>query len=208
MTGLWALISRGGYLMYPILICSVVALWVFLERFFHFRRATIDTAEFTAGIRNHIRNKRITESITLCAETPGPVAAVLRSALLCHGQSKAEIEETIDRTARFELPRLERNLSVLATLARVTPLLGLLGTVSGMIKTFQIIQAQAPYLHPSQLALGIWEALMTTAVSLVVAVPCHIAYDYLAARVRTFAADMDRSAADIVHVLTESSAHD
>ncbi len=189
--------------MYPIGICSFVALWVFIERFWHFRRASINAAEFTAGIRNLIRNKRITESITLCTETPGPVAAVLRTALLSHGLTRTKIEEAIERAARYELPRLEHNLAVLATLARVTPLLGLLGTITGMIQTFYVIQTQAPFIQPAQLARGIWESLLTTAFGLVVAIPCHIAFDYLSSRVRAFASDMDRSAADIVEVLTE-----
>ncbi len=203
MTAFWALVQRGGYLMYPIGICSLVALWVFIERFWHFRRASINAAEFTAGIRNLIRNKRITESITLCTETPGPVAAVLRTALLSHGLARTKIEEAIERAARYELPRLEHNLAVLATLARVTPLLGLLGTITGMIQTFYVIQTQAPFIQPAQLARGIWESLLTTAFGLVVAIPCHIAFDYLSSRVRAFAYDMDRSAADIVEVLTE-----
>ncbi len=203
MTAFWALVQRGGYVMYPIGICSFVALWVFIERFWHFRRASINAAEFTAGIRNLIRNKRITESITLCTETPGPVAAVLRTALLSHGLARTKIEEAIERAARYELPRLEHNLAVLATLARVTPLLGLLGTITGMIQTFYVIQTQAPFIQPAQLARGIWESLLTTAFGLVVAIPCHIAFDYLSSRVRAFAYDMDRSAADIVEVLTE-----
>ena len=203
MTAFWALVQRGGYLMYPIGICSFVALWVFIERFWHFRRASINAAEFTAGIRNLIRNKRITESITLCTETPGPVAAVLRTALLSHGLARTKIEEAIERAARYELPRLEHNVAVLATLARVTPLLGLLGTITGMIQTFYVIQTQAPFIQPAQLARGIWESLLTTAFGLVVAIPCHIAFDYLSSRVRAFASDMDRSAADIVEVLTE-----
>lgn len=190
--------------MYPIGICSLVAMWVFIERFWSFRRASVNAAEFTAGIRNLVQNKRITEAITLCTETPGPVAAVLRTALLSHGLSKEEIEEAIERAARYELPRLEHNLAVIATLARVAPLLGLLGTVTGMIQTFYIIQTQAPFIQPSQLAKGIWESLLTTAFGLVVAIPCHVAYDYLTSKVSAFASDMDRSAADIVQILTDT----
>ena len=204
MTAFWALIQRGGYVMYPIGICSLVAMWVFIERFWSFRRASVNAAEFTAGIRNLVQNKRITEAITLCTETPGPVAAVLRTALLSHGLSKEEIEEAIERAARYELPRLEHNLAVIATLARVAPLLGLLGTVTGMIQTFYIIQTQAPFIQPAQLAKGIWESLLTTAFGLVVAIPCHVAYDYLTSRVSSFASDMDRSAADIVQILTDT----
>ncbi len=204
MTAFWALIQRGGYVMYPIGICSLVAMWVFIERFWSFRRASVNAAEFTAGIRNLVQNKRITEAITLCTETPGPVAAVLRTALLSHGLPKEEIEEAIERAARYELPRLEHNLAVIATLARVTPLLGLLGTVTGMIQTFYIIQTNAPFIQPAQLAKGIWESLLTTAFGLVVAIPCYVAYDYLTSKVSTFAADMDRSAADITEVLTDT----
>jgi len=201
MMALKELLARGGYVMYPIGICSIVALWAFIERFWQFRRASIDAGEFTAGMRNLIRNKRITESITLCKETPGPVAAVLHSALLCHGQARAAILEAIQRTAQFELPRLEHNLPVLATVARVAPLLGLLGTVTGLISAFQVIEKQAPFIQPASVAKGIWEALITTAFGLVVAIPCQIAYDYLTSRVRSFAADMDRSAADIVDLV-------
>jgi biopolymer transport protein ExbB len=202
------LLARGGYLMYPIGICSLVAMWAFIERFWQFRRASIDAGEFTAGIRNLIRNKRITESITLCKETPGPVAAVLHSALLCNGQPREKILQAVQRTAQFELPRLEHNLSVLATMARVTPLLGLLGTVVGMIQSFLIIERQAPFIQPAGVAQGIWEALLTTAFGLVVAIPCQIAFDYLCARVRAFAADMDRSAADIVDLLAGAEWHE
>ena len=204
MNAFWSLIQRGGYVMYPIGICSLVAMWVFIERFWSFRRASVNAAEFTAGIRNLVQNKRITEAITLCTETPGPVAAVLRTALLSHGLPKEEIEEAIERAARYELPRLEHNLAVIATLARVTPLLGLLGTVTGMIQTFYIIQTNAPFIQPAQLAKGIWESLLTTAFGLVVAIPCYVAYDYLTSKVSTFAADMDRSAADITEVLTDT----
>jgi biopolymer transport protein ExbB len=201
MMALKELLARGGYVMYPIGICSIVALWAFIERFWQFRRASIDAGEFTAGIRNLIRNKRITESVTLCKETPGPVAAVLHSALLCHGQARAAILDAIQRTAQFELPRLEHNLPVLATIARVAPLLGLLGTVTGLIAAFQVIEKQAPFIQPASVAKGIWEALITTAFGLVVAIPCQIAYDYLTSRVRSFAADMDRSAADVLDLV-------
>jgi len=198
------LIQRGGFLMYPLGICSIVALWVFIERFWHFRRASIDAAEFSSGIRNMVRNNRITESITLCEETPGPVSAVLHTALLCHSMSKEKIEEAIERTARYELPRMEHNLAVLSTLARITPLLGLLGTITGMISTFVVIQKQAPFIQPPMLAKGIWESLLTTAFGLAIAIPCHIAYDYLSSRIRATASDMDRSAADVVEILTET----
>ena len=208
MSAFMDLITRGGFLMIPIGICSIVALWVFLERFFNFRRAQIDVAEFTAGIRNLVRNNRITESITLCAETPGPVAAILHSALLSNGKSRENIEEAIERTARFELPRLEHNLAVLSTIARIAPLLGLLGTVTGMIQTFYIIQTQAPFIQPSALAKGIWDSLLTTACGLIIAIPCYIAYDYLTSRVRSFAIDMDRSAADITDILTVTDRHE
>jgi len=208
MAAIWDLINRGGFLMIPIGICSLVALWVFFERFFNFWRASIDVAEFTSGIRNLVRSNRITESITLCAETPGPVAAVLHTALISYGQSREKLEEAIERTARYELPRLEHNLAVLSTLARVAPLLGLLGTVTGMIQTFYVIQTQAPFIQPAALARGIWESLLTTACGLIVAIPCHVAYDYLTSRVRSYAIEMDRSASDIIEVLSELGSHE
>ncbi|MCK4946752.1 MAG: MotA/TolQ/ExbB proton channel family protein [Candidatus Aureabacteria bacterium] len=198
------IVVKGGPLMYLIGFCSVLALTIFIERLFHFHRAQIDTEKFMAGIRNIIKKGKITEAISICDETPGPVAHIVKAGLLKHDDQKEEIKESIEDAGLHEVPRFEKNLVVLATIAHVTPLLGLLGTVTGMIKAFMRIQdisAKAGIVNPADLAGGIWEALVTTAAGLTVAIPAYVAYNYLVSRVDSLVLDMEKSATELVNIL-------
>ena len=197
------LMQKGGPLMYLIFACAVLGLGVFIERLIQYQRAQIDTDKFLSGLRNVLKKRNIIEAVTICSDTPGPVASVLKSGILKYGKSRESIKEAIDDAATHEIPRLEKNLIILATIAHITPLLGLLGTVLGMIKAFMVIQMKAGLVNPSDLAQGIWEALITTAFGLSVAIPTYIAYNYLISRVRTFIADMERAASEIVNILDE-----
>jgi len=198
------IVVKGGPLMYLIGFCSVLALTIFIERLFHFHRAQIDTEKFMTGIRNIIKKGKITEAISICDETPGPVAHIVKAGLLKHDDQKEEIKESIEDAGLHEVPRFEKNLVVLATIAHVTPLLGLLGTVTGMIKAFMRIQdisAKAGIVNPADLAGGIWEALVTTAAGLTVAIPAYVAYNYLVSRVDSLVLDMEKSATELVNIL-------
>ncbi len=183
-------------------LCSVIAVAVFLERIFHFRRAQIDTEKFMGGMRNLLKRKSYIEALSICEETPGPVAAVVKAGILKHERSKEQIKEAMENTSRYEIPRLEKNLVILATIAQISPLIGLLGTVTGMIKAFMTIQAKAGFVNPGDLAQGIWEALITTAAGLVVAIPAFVAYNYLVNRVNYFVLDMEKTAAEAVDLLS------
>jgi len=194
--------QMGGPLMYPILLCSILFVAIFLERLYHLHRSQINTNEFIAGIRNILKKKNIAEAISICEETPGPVAHVIKAGVLKHDRSKDEIKETIEDAALYEVPRLEKNLVVLATIAHIAPLLGLLGTVIGMINAFQRIQELGGVHKASDLAAGIWEALITTAAGLSVAIPVYVAYNYLISRVNSLVLDMERGATEIVDLLT------
>ena len=189
--------------MYLILTGSVLAITVFLERMIHYHRAQIDTDKFLSGLRNVLKKRNIVEAVTICSETPGPVASILKSGILKHGKSREIIKEAIEDASTHEIPRLEKNLIILATIAHITPLLGLLGTVLGMIKAFMVIQQKAGLVNPADLAQGIWEALITTAFGLSIAIPAYMAYNYLVSRVRTFITDMERASSEIVNILDE-----
>ena len=195
--------EKGGFFVYPLLFCALVSIWVFVQRYFHFWRATIDTREFTSGIRNLVKANRISEAVSLCATTPGPVAAILHSALLCYGESRAQILEALDRTAQLEINRLDHNLSVLASLARITPLIGLLGTIAGVMNLFYVIQIESPFVQQASLAKGLWQALITTALGLLIAIPDHFAFDYLTSRVRHFTDDMSLASSEITELILE-----
>ena len=197
------LFKSGGLVMYPILLCSILFVAILIERLFHLHRAQINTGEFVAGIRNILKKRNIAEAVSICEETPGPVAHVIKAGLVKHDRAKSEIREAIDDAALHEVPRLEKNLVVLATIAHVSPLLGLFGTVLGMITVFDKIRELGGRTDAAQLAGGIGQALITTAAGLAVAIPVFIAYNYLVSRVGTLVWDMERSASEVVDLLTE-----
>lgn len=195
------LMTRGGPLMWLILFNGILAAVVFCDRLFHFHRAQIHTADFVAGIINTLKRGNLIESIALCDETAGPVAAVVKTAVVNHAGDREEIREAVQDVARSEVARLERYLPVLATVAQVTPLVGFLGTVTGMIKIFMVIET-TQLATPGQLAGGVWEALLTTAGGLVVAIPTYVAYNYLVGRVQQQVLDMERAANEVVTFIT------
>jgi biopolymer transport protein ExbB len=203
---MFEMILKGGPVMYPIILCSIVALAIVIERIYHIHRAKIDTAKFMDEIANVLRRNKIMEAIDMCDKTPGPIAHILKAGILKHDRPKQEIKEAIEEAGLYEVPRLEKNLTALATIAHIAPLLGLLGTVTGMVRCFQVIQEKSTSLNPvspGDLAGGIWEALITTVAGLVVAIPTFVAYNYLVSRVDGLVLDMERSATDLINILTE-----
>ncbi|MEI6083846.1 MAG: MotA/TolQ/ExbB proton channel family protein [Verrucomicrobiota bacterium] len=195
------IMRQGGPLMWLILLNGIIAVGIYLEKWFHFHRAHINTTDFLAGIRNALKRGNVIESIALCDETPGPVAEVVKAGITNRDRPREEIREAMEDAARVEIARLERRLVVLATIAQITPLLGFLGTVFGMITMFRVIQLQQ-LPSPGQLAGGVWEALLTTAGGLVVAVPTYVCYNYLVSRVQNIVLDMERAANEMIRFLT------
>src|SRR3989338_6903121 len=140
--------QRGGPIMYLIALTSVIGFAVVIERLYHLYRARIDTKKFMEDISGALRRNRVIEAIEMCDQSPWPIASILKAGILKHDRSKQEIKEAIEEAGLHEIPRLERNVNFLATIAHVAPLLGLLGTVTGMVRCFQIIQADAAALRP------------------------------------------------------------
>ena len=196
--------NQGGFVMYPILLGSVIALAVFLERIYHLYRARIDTEKFMSQIEHLIRGGKVKEAIALSSGTPGPVAHIVRAGIGRWNRPRSEIKEAIEDAGVREVPRLEKNLAVLATVAHISPLLGLLGTVTGMIRAFRVIERLEGLVNPSDLAGGIWEALLTTAFGLMVAIPAYVGYNYLVHRVGGMVQEMETSATEVVNLLSES----
>ena len=202
---MWDLIQKGGPVMYLIMILSVISLGVIIERMYNLNKARIDSQKFMDDIINSLKHNKIIESIEMCNKTPGPIAHIIKAGILKHDRSRLEIKEAIDEAAQLEIPRMEKHLPILATIAHIAPLLGLLGTVSGMIKAFQVIQNKAATMtpvNPGDLAAGIWESLLATLAGLLVAIPTYVAYNYLVNQVDSLAYDMERSATDLVNLLS------
>ncbi|OGW77753.1 MAG: hypothetical protein A3I73_04820 [Omnitrophica bacterium RIFCSPLOWO2_02_FULL_45_16] len=202
---MWDMIQKGGPVMYLIIILSIIALGVVIERIYNFNRARIDSQKFMDQIINSLKRNKIIEAIEMCGQAPGPIAHIIKAGILKHDRSKLEIKEAVDEAAQLEIPRLEKHLPILATIAHIAPLLGLLGTVNGMIKAFQIIQQKAftmTPVNPGDLSGGIWESLLATLAGLSVAIPTYVAYNYLINQVDTLVFDMERSATDLVNLLS------
>jgi len=201
---MWEMIIKGGPLMFLIILCSIVAFAIVLERLWHLRRAMINTEDFMESISGILKRNRIMDAIDMCNATPGPIAHILKAGILKHDRSRLEIKEAIEDAGIHEVPRLEKNLGALATIAHITPLLGLLGTVTGMVRSFQVIEQKAVALvpvNPGDLAGGIWEALITTVAGLAVAIPTYVAYNFLVSKVDGFVLEIEKSATDLVNIL-------
>jgi len=196
------IMAQGGILMWPIMLCSIIALAITIERFFSLRRADIDTREFMDTMRQVLKQNRIQEAVEICDETNAPVARIMKAGILKHNRPKDDIREAIEDAGRFEIPRLERYLSGLATCSTIAPMLGLLGTVQGMIKAFAKIQNMRGQVNPSDLAEGIGNALVTTAAGLTVAIPCLIAYNYFVTRVEGMVIEMEASSSELIELIT------
>ncbi len=204
--GMWDFMMKGGPIMWPILICSVLAFGILIERLISLRKEQIDTQLFMEQISKSLKRNKVMEALDFCDKTDGPIANILKAGILKHDRPRSEVREAIEDAAIHEVPRLEKNLPVLATLAHIAPLLGLLGTVTGMVNAFQVIENKATALNPvnpGDLAGGIWEALLTTVFGLCVAIPAYVAYNYLVSRVDGFVLDMERSATDLLNILGE-----
>lgn len=194
-------IRLGGILMWPIMACSVIALAVTLERLWRLRRAQTSMRDFMDAMRSILRQRRMQEALTLCDETDTPVARVIKAGVLKHDRPKADIREAMQDAGRLEVPRLERYLGALATCTSVAPLLGLLGTVIGMIKCLAVVMHKGGQVIPGDLAEGIGNALITTAAGLSVAIPSLIAYNYLVSRVDNLVLEMEVSSSELVELL-------
>ncbi|MFH1868768.1 MAG: MotA/TolQ/ExbB proton channel family protein [Candidatus Omnitrophota bacterium] len=203
---MFEMIVRGGPVMYPILLCSVIAFAIVIERVYHLHRAKIDTRKFMDEIANVLKRNKIMEAIDMCDNTPGPIAHILKAGILKHDRPKHEIKDAVEEAGLYEVPRMEKNMTALSTIAHISPLLGLLGTVVGMIECFQVIQQKSTSLNPvspGDLAGGIGAALVTTVAGLSVAIPTYVAYNYLVSRVNSLVLDMERSSTDLINILTQ-----
>ncbi len=202
---MWDIVQKGGPMMYLIILSSILAFGVVIDRIYNLYKARIDADKFMDGITAILKRNKIIESIEMCNNTPGPIAHIVKAGILKHDRSKPEIKEAVEEAAQLEIPRLEKHLPILATIAHITPLLGLLGTVTGMIRSFQVIQMKALALapvNPGDLAGGIWEALLATVAGLAVAIPTYVAYNYLTSQIDNLVYDMERSATDLVNLLS------
>jgi biopolymer transport protein ExbB len=206
MPSLPALLRDGGLVLWIILFSSAVAVVVFIERFLHCHRAQINSTEFLNGVRTVLKRENVVEALSICDATPGPVPRLVKTAILNRDNGRERIREALEEAGLAEVPRLEEKLNLLATIAQLAPLLGLLGTVIGFIQTFWLMQQKGLNAHVGDLSTGVWQSLICAAAGLAVAIPAHAAYNYLVSRVNSIVLDMERAATEVVNIVTETTA--
>jgi biopolymer transport protein ExbB len=194
---------HGGPMIWVIVAASAVALVVFIERLLHYHRAQINSMEFLNGVRTVLKRDNVVEAISICDATPGPVARLVKVAILNRERGRDGVREALEEAGLVEVPPLEEKLNLLATIAQIAPLLGLLGTVLGFIKIFAQLQSRTTLATLQDLSGGVWQALICTAAGLAVAIPCYAAYNYLVSRVNAIVLDMEKAATEIVNIVNE-----
>ncbi|MEO8233383.1 MAG: MotA/TolQ/ExbB proton channel family protein [Ignavibacteriota bacterium] len=194
---------KGGFIMWLILASSIVGLAVSIDRFIMLRKAKINVPAFMVRIRGFIKKKDISGAISYCMQEKSPVANIVRKGLKKYKYGHDRVKDAIENAGSQEVSKLEKGLSVLASVAGIAPLLGFLGTVTGMIQAFMTIQDLAGAANPSDLAGGIWEALITTAFGLIIGIPALALYNYFLGAVKKLVGEMETVANDVIDVMQE-----
>jgi biopolymer transport protein ExbB len=196
------LFIRGGPVMYPLAILSIMSLAIIVERVWFLRRARMDTKEFMTKINEALSGNQIEEAAAICEEYQGPLGSVFREALKKHQRSREEIEKAIEGSGSVEVAKMERNLIVLGTIGKLAPLIGFFGTVIGMVKAFESIAASGLG-DPQVVAGGISQSLITTAGGLAVAIPTVFAQYIFIHWINRFVLEMQESSIKFLDGLTD-----
>lgn len=193
------------WLMSPIILCSVFSVAIILERIFFYLSIRTDKSAPLSQIMDLTKKGEITEAIELCQKKSFYATNILKAGLSQNQKPKKAIEEAMENASLYEVPKLEKNLNFLGTIAHISPLLGLLGTVIGMVSCFYTIEQvtqTAGMVNPTDLAGGIWTALITTAAGLSVAIPTYIMYNYFIHKVRLLTLVAERASTELLEILS------
>jgi biopolymer transport protein ExbB len=200
---LFEIFMKGGVIMWLILASSIVGLAVVFDRLMFLRRAKINVPAFMVRLRGLIKKKDINEAVSVCMQEKSPIANIIRKGLKKYRFGHDRVKDAIENAGKQEVISMEKGLSILATVAGIAPLLGFLGTVTGMITAFMTIEDLAGAANPSDLAGGIWEALITTAFGLIVGIIAFACYNYLLSAVKRLVGDMETVANDVVDTIQD-----
>lgn len=200
---LFSLLLKGGYMMIPIFLLSVVAVYVFVERIQTIRRAAVPPDGFMDKIKRLVYEGDIKGAKLICAQNETPIARMIEKGVARIGSPLKNIEVSIENVGKIELYKLERNLSLLAMISGAAPMIGFLGTVTGMIRAFIAIAQEEGAVSPKLLSAGIYEAMMTTAAGLFVGILAYLGYNYLVTRVQKVVHNMEYTSIEFIDLLQE-----
>ncbi len=194
-------VMQGGIIMIPIVLCSVLAFAIIVERFWNLRRKRILRYDILGRIEELLREHKIPEALALCKRHQSTMTRILLVAILNYDLPRGDIKEMIEDHGRQEVPILERNLTPLGTIASISPFLGLLGTVVGLLKVFEAMAQAGGVTNPAVLSEGIHNALITTVAGLCVAIPTLVAYNYFTRRADGLILEVERVSLRLLNIL-------
>ena len=194
------IVKSGGWLMVPIILCAIIAMGIILERFWSLKQNRVLPEDLTSKVWNWVKKDALDQAQIQTLHQGSPLGQILAAGLINRDRERVIMKDSIEDTGRHVVHELERYLDTLGTIAAITPLLGLLGTVIGMVKVFAAITTHGVG-NPTVLAGGIAEALITTAAGLTVAIPALIGYRFYRNRVDTLVVDMEKEAIKLVEAL-------
>lgn len=200
------LLAHGGVMLWLIMLASAAAIAVVIERLLHYHRAQINSTEFLIGVKNVLKRDNVVEALSICDATPGPVARLVKAAILARDRGREGVREALEEAGLMEVPRLEEKLNLLATIAQISPLMGLLGTTIGFIRIYGMMEQEGQFAHGAMLSGGIWQALICTAAGMAVAIFAYAAYNYLVSRVNSIVLDMEKTSTEVLNLITDPNA--
>ncbi|MFO7977459.1 MAG: MotA/TolQ/ExbB proton channel family protein [Bacteroidales bacterium] len=199
----WSLALKGGIVMIPLAILSVVAVYIFIERYLAISRASTEETNFMNNIKDFIHNGRIDSAKSLCKNNDSPISRMMAKGIVRIGRPLSDINTAIENVGKLEVAKLEKNIAVLATVAGAAPMIGFLGTVIGMVKAFYNMSMAGSNIDISLLAGGIYEAMITTITGLIVGIIGYICYNILVARVEKVVFMLEARATEFMDLLHE-----
>ncbi len=200
---IWELTMKGGWIMAILAIFSVIAIYIFIERFLIINNASREDNNFMNHIRDFIHDGKIDAALALCRKTQNPIARMIEKGLLRIGKPLNDINAAIENVGKLEVSRLEKNIATLATIAGAGPMLGFLGTVIGMIRAFYDMSMAGNNIDIALLSSGIYQAMITTVAGLIVGIIAFICYNVLVARVEKLVFKLEARATEFMDVLNE-----
>ena len=198
------LLDQGGPVVWLQLGLAFLGAVFVVDRLFFFHRARLNVGDLLVGLSNHVRRKAYMEALHEASRAPGPVARVAYAMLLRHNLPRADLRDVAQEAGQLEVPRIEKNIRGLLGVALLAPLTGLLGTVLGLVETFQRMTEQGGFAGPAELSGGIFQALIATALGLTIAIPAYLFYLYFVGRAKRLMHRLERAGIEMVNILCDA----
>ncbi|NCA80822.1 MAG: MotA/TolQ/ExbB proton channel family protein [Sphingobacteriia bacterium] len=200
---LWKMMLKGGWIMIPLVIMSIIAIYLFIERFLTINKASKEENNFMNNIRDFVHNGRLDSAMALCKNNQSPLARMIEKGLMRIGKPLSDINAAIENVGRLEVSRLEKGIAAIATISGSAPMIGFLGTVTGMVRAFYDMSKAGNNIDIQLLSSGIYEAMVTTIAGLIVGITAYICYNILVARIEKVVFQLEARATEFMDLLNE-----